>query len=119
MKKTICRSARISLHPNVLWLFIFAIGMGVFLIRMPKYHDDCLYLNHSGDWLRERGVVYLADGINIFIIGMPWEEIKQTLLEHWSYDNMRFANVFVIPFLFMPKYIGSSICLIAWLYTIQ
>lgn len=103
---------------NRLWISLFAIGMGIFLIGMPKYLDDCFFLWPFGDWLAANGVKYPTDGVNPFVTGIPWDEILVRYQITYNTDNARIANILVIYFLLLPKWIGSLLCLILWLYVI-
>lgn len=103
---------------NILWLFLYFAGIGFFLIFTPKYNDDHWFLSEMGDWFLNRDVFYITDGVNPFEKGMPWQEIIETIHYHYACDNARIGNMVVMPFLIMPKWIGSSICCLAWIYAV-
>ncbi len=103
---------------NLLWLLLFIAGMGVFLIGMPKYIDDCWYLWLFGDWLFANGVRYPTDGVNLAVSGIPWTEIWDTICFHYNQDNGRLGNILVVFFILLPKWVGSSLCLLAWIYVV-
>lgn len=94
----------------ILWLS----AIGIFLILTPKYVDDFWYLEHMRSWFEGQGVFNPYDGGNPFQAGMPWKEIGETITEHVQTDNARLCNMSVIPFLLLPKWIGSGIALLAW-----
>lgn len=94
-----------------MWISLFAIGMGIFLIGMPKYLDDLWFLCSFGDWFRGNGVDYPTNDINLFSTEFPWKEIQETWRDHYMYDNARLGNIIVVLFLLLPKWIGSLICL--------
>lgn len=101
-----------------MWISLFAIGMGIFLIGMPKYLDDLWFLCSFGDWFRGNGVDYPTNDINLFSTEFPWKEIQETWRDHYMYDNARLGNIIVVLFLLLPKWIGSLICLGIGIYVI-
>lgn len=101
---------------NGVWLCMFFVGFGVFLIGMPKYIDDCSFMWPMGDWLAENGVKYPTDGVNPFVTGFPWDVMRDIWNNLYMADNARFSNLFAVIFLLFPKWIGSSICFVAWIY---
>lgn len=103
---------------NSLWLFLYFIGMSVFFIVMPKYGDDQWYMWKMGDWLIDRDVMYTTDGVNPFIHGLPWQSIKETINQHYNYDNARLGNMAVCFFMALPKWVGSGLCALCWIYTV-
>ena len=56
---------------NVICLLLFMLGMGVFLIGMPKYGDDLWFMRSFGDWLHTHGCDRFTDGVNVFRTGFP------------------------------------------------
>lgn len=118
MNKTISLFRNIHLSWNIVWISLFAIGMGIFLIGMPKYLDDLWFLCSFGDWFRGNGVDYPTNDINLFSTEFPWKEIQETWRDHYMYDNARLGNIIVVLFLLLPKWIGSLICLGIGIYVI-
>lgn len=104
--------------PNVICLLLFILGMGVFLIAMPKYGDDWWFMSSFGDWLHTHGCDRFTDGVNVFRTGFPMKEIIESWAYHYNYDNARLGNVIVMFFLFMPKWIGSGISVLCLYYTV-
>ena len=106
------------LHWNSLWLALYLVGIGIFFIVMPKYFDDQQFSFLYGEWYRQQGILDITGGGNLLKYGIPWDAIK----ERWYYlitrDNGRLVNIIDSPMVLLPKWIGSSICLIAWAITI-
>lgn len=99
------------------WLILlFGAAIGVFLIGMPKYMDDGWYAINLADWFYKQNVPDITEGGNIFKYGIPWEGIIKTWHEHWLEDNIRLGNLLVVFFLLLPKWVGSGIALIVWMY---
>lgn len=104
---------------NALWLLLFFVGMGVYLVVMPKYFDDWWFLKEMRSWFAGNGVIYLTDGVNPFATGIPWDDIADTIRFRISTDNGRLGNVVVLFFLLPPKWIGSSLSAVAWAYVVM
>lgn len=102
---------------NFWLLLLFTAAIGVFLIGMPKYTDDYWFLRNLSEWYYSQGIADATEGGNIFKAGMPWREVFQTQYELWKYDNVRLGNQLVVFFLLLPKWVGSGISLLAWIYT--
>ncbi|MDE6007410.1 MAG: hypothetical protein K2G67_07640 [Muribaculaceae bacterium] len=103
------------LTANIWLIVIFMILLGVFLIGMPKYVDDHLYLVKFVDWFFDQGVLNPEWGGNFLEAGVPWKEIFETWNERYALDNARLGNITVVFFLLLPKWVGSGI---AWLCSI-
>lgn len=110
---------RLRLCWNMLWLGLFFIMAGIFLICAPKYADDIWYLNKMSQWLTERGVVSLDDACFTIFGEFPWQEVKDTLTWRYYNDNIRLGNVIGVFFLLLPKWIGSVLALIALIYSVK
>lgn len=108
------------LQYNSLWLLLFVIGMGFFLIGMPKYGDDYWYLAGLSRWLAAHGVTLIDQGVSLkdILLDFPMAEIEDTMSYHFYYDNSRIANMAGLAALFFPKWVGSGITLIAWIAAI-
>lgn len=94
---------------------LFAAAVGVFLVFMPKYADDPWFMLPSIEWLYEQGVADPTDGGNIFTAGIPWQSVFDTWQYHYQFDNIRLCNLLVTLFLLLPKWVGSSLCLLGWI----
>lgn len=103
---------------NYLWLILFAIGFGIFLIVTPKYYDDYWYMWDLSGWFEKQGIWYPTEGGNVFRYGIPWNDISETVLEHLRKDTARLCNV-TVPFLLLfPKWLVSGISLLTLLYSV-
>lgn len=100
---------------NVVLIGLFAVGMGIFFIIMPKYGDDCRFLEFTYNWFIEQGVLDFNGGGNIFKYGIPWQEIFQTIETNYYGDNIRLGNIFDIFFLLFPKWFSSGIMAFLWI----
>ncbi len=107
-----------SYHLSILWLSLYFVGISFFLIVTPKYADDQWYLSNLGDWLLNRDVFFITDGINPFKVEMPWKEMADTICFHYEHDTARIGNMIVMQFLLLPKWIGSGLCSMAWIYAV-
>lgn len=101
---------------NTLWILLFCVGLGYFLIAMPKGLDDYWFLEKFCPWLTEHGYMFPENGVNLFKTGMPWTEIIETWKYRTSYDNARLGNLLVMFFLLLPKWVGSGLAFLSWLY---
>ena len=90
-KMSIFRNFRLT--GNIVWISLFAIGIGLFFIGMPKYTDDYWYMMHLRPWFESQDIIYPEDGGNILRGGIPFREIWATWSEHYGNDNIRFGNL--------------------------
>lgn len=102
---------------NLLWIILFAIGMGVFLIGTPKYIDDYWYMLTTRTWFESQGIFYPENGGNIFAAGLPFDAILASWSDHWYGDNARLGNLLVTIFLLFPKWFGSGLMWGCFLYS--
>lgn len=102
---------------NISLLFLFFVGVGIFLILTPGYADDYEYMMRLEPWFEKQGVTLPQDGGNIFKYGIPFQEIKETWEWRNLHDNRRLANILVMFFLLIPKWVGSGLALICWMYS--
>lgn len=102
--------------PNIFAILFFTVALGIFLIGMPKYVDDYWYLEYLRHWFFDQGVMNPENGADLFRVGIPWEEFRQTWEYHYYNDNSRLGNILVVFFLLLPKWIGSGLCLGCWVY---
>lgn len=105
-----------KLNLNILWLSIFSILVGIFLIFMPKYVDDYMFMYHLSNWFFDQGVMNGEHGGNIFEAGLPWDEMMTTWRERYQIDNARFGNIIVVFFLLLPKWVGSLLVAGCWIW---
>lgn len=103
---------------NYLWMGIYFIAFGVYLIGMPKYIDDYWYLERFRGWFMNQGISDPEWGGNIFKAGVPWREILDTWEWHYANDTFRLGNIMVVPFLLLPKWVGSTIAYCFWIYAV-
>lgn len=100
---------------NTLWILLFCVGLGYFLIAMPKYYDDFWFSLNLREWFRQQGVYDINQGGDIFRYGIPWKDVFVTWWQHICDDNSRLCNMIVVLFLLMPKWVGSSLALVSWM----
>lgn len=103
---------------NYVLLLLYAVGMGLHLVVMPKYIDDYWFMELLRPWFEAQGIVNPDGGGNIFKAGIPLSEILQTWNWHYHYDNIRLGNMVVVIFLLFPKWLGSGLALSAWMYAV-
>lgn len=103
---------------NTLFLSLFIVAIGVFMIGMPKYSDDLWYMFNLRDWFYEQNIYNFTLGGNILKYGIPWTDIFKTWHDHWLTDNIRIGNLLVIFFLLLPKWVGSGFALLILIYSI-
>lgn len=82
---------------NGLILCLFTVTFAVFFVGMPRYLDDLWYSSNIRNWLEGKPDASL------------WEGFKATWIEHFTIDNVRLANIVCVPFMALPKWIGSGI----------
>lgn len=107
---------RMAGNGNFWWVLLFAVGTGIFFVGMPKYCDDWWYMERFRAWFEGQGVRYPTDGGSFFKAGIPWNEIWETWKAHIMGDNSRLCNIGVVPFLLLPKWVGSLLALCCWMY---
>lgn len=104
---------------NILCLLIFAVGMGIYMIVMPKYGDDVRFVEILRHWFNNQEIKYFTYGGNPFVAGVPWDEISHSWQSLYNGDNARLSNVFAMLFVILPKWIGSTLCWVCLLYTLR
>lgn len=97
---------------NCLWILLFAVGMGFFLIGTPKQVDDYAFLGHLKYWYQDQGIVYPESGGNIFTHGIPFEGVVSMIRNGWHNDNIRMVNILATFLLCFPKWVGSGLMLL-------
>lgn len=97
-------------------IVLFVVGIGIFMLVTPKYADDLWFLNESAEWMKERGVTFADDGVNVLRYGLPLDNIYETIKIHQNGDTGRMANIAAIPALMLPKWAASSLPLIMWCF---
>lgn len=85
------------LTANYLLIALFTLSFAIFFCGMPRYLDDLWYSIHLNDW---------ANGYKDISL---WEAITTTWAEHCNEDNARMANIVFVPFLLLPKWVGSAL----------
>lgn len=89
-------------YSGIVAVALLTVTFAVFFIGMPRYLDDLWYSVHLKPWL---------DGEP----GAPlWQAIKNTWVEHMIIDNVRLANMVCVPFMILPKWVGSGISALLW-----
>lgn len=101
---------------NFLWLALSAIGIGIFLMGIPKYFDDWWFSKDFRSWFDAQGLVDPQSGGNVLRYGIPWNAVYDVISEHFKYDNTRFSNVLGVMLLLFPKWLGSIPGWISWMY---
>lgn len=104
---------------NIYWIALTILGFGIFFIAMPIYRDDWWFIYWLKPWFDAQPSFSEMEGGNIFKFGFPWKEFWETYREHYLEDNLRISNVVATFFLLIPKWIGSSVILLCWVYTIR
>lgn len=102
---------------NGLYFLIFSVVLGIYLIVMPRFVDDYWYMFNLTEWLKQQGDYNPNGKVDLVNYPFPWAEIFETWKDHYLIDNSRLCNVLVVFFLLIPKWIGSSIAVFAWMYT--
>jgi len=90
------------LRLNYILLGVFTLSILIFFCVMPWYLDDLWYAVHLKDW--REGV----PGASL------WEGMVTTWCEHIDTDNVRLANMVFVPFLALPKWVGSGLAALLW-----
>lgn len=103
---------------NYIWVGIYFLGFGIYLIGMPKYIDDYWYLEQFRGWFSGQGIEDPEWGGNFFKAGFPWREMVDTWEWHYENDTFRLGNILVVPFLLLPKWVGSSVAFGFWIYAV-
>lgn len=106
------------LHWNYLWLLLFAIGMGLFLIGMPKQLDDYSFMTHLKYWFDSQGINFPENGGNVLKYGLPLDGLADMVTQRWQIDNIRLANFLATILLIFPKWVGSGLMLLLLMLTI-
>lgn len=83
-------------------LLLTVIAVGIFFIAMPRYMDDFWYMIDLKPWL---------EGLSDTSL---WPALVETWTDRLESDNARMANIVFVPFLMLPKWIGSVIAAVMW-----
>lgn len=86
------------------------------MMAMPKQLDDIWYMWQMAPWFKQQGIETSITGGDPIRYGMPWSEIWSTYVYHYYGDNVRLANIFIVPLLIFPKWVGSGIAALCWIY---
>lgn len=95
----------------------YAVGFACFFMFMPKYIDDYWYMMYLRPWFESQGIIDPENGGNIFRPGIPFDAILETWQFHFSKDNARLGNLLAPIILMFPKWVGSGIISVVWLYS--
>ncbi len=106
-------------HWNYLWILLFAIGTGFFLIGMPKQVDDYSFMSYLKPWFDSQGIIFPENGGNVFKYGIPFHCIQDMMNESWKIDNIRLSNFLATILLIFPKWVGSGLMLLLFMLTIR
>lgn len=100
---------------NAVWAALYLVGLGIFLVFMPKYNDDFWYATPLREWFAAIGCSGLECGMrDVATHGVPFRAIAEVWREHCVTDNARLCNLVVPFFLILPKWVGSLLALGAW-----
>lgn len=67
-------------------------------------------------WYGLRFKDYVIGDINLATV---CSDIWETWKSHYLTDNSRLSNVVFVPFLLLPKWIGSGIAVVCWWYAVR
>lgn len=85
---------------------LFIVSLGFSFVCMPRYTDDLWYAFELHDYLE--GEQY----------GFPFTEIANTWKHHFLNDNARLSNIVFVPFLLLPKWVGSILATLLFGYAV-
>lgn len=91
-------TAYLGINRTLLLMFVLAVG--IFFIAMPLYMDDFWFMMNLKPWLE--GV----PGVS------AWDAVVETWSDRLASDNSRLANIFFVPFLLLPKWVGAAVAAI-------
>lgn len=106
------------LHWNTLWIALHIIGIAIFFYAFPRHHDDLWFLDKFSDYLKAQGIVALERDPDLTANPFPFQEIIETWRYHYTFDNARFSNTLVVPFLLLPIWIPQTLSLLCWAYCV-
>lgn len=107
------------LHWNVFWLFVLTIGLGIVLFVTPRSADDYWFVKNMRWWFVQQDILETDNGGDVVCYGLPWHDIWLEIKYRISIDNARLGNILVLPFLFLPKWVGMTPVMISWLFTMR
>lgn len=80
------------------WILAFIfVTFAIYFCGMPRYLDDFWYDIYLKQW---------REGSHDMTL---WQAVTQTWSDHLLSDNVRLANIAFVPFLLVPKWIGSTL----------
>ena len=103
---------------NALWFLLYAIGLGICLIGLPKHWDDLWFMDHLQDWFKVQGLLYPDGWGDVFHYGIPWEGIIEIWKDHAAMDNIRLGNMMSPLLLLFPKWFGSGVMVVCFLVSL-
>ncbi len=95
---------------------LYMAGFMCFFTFMPKCSDDYWYMMFLRPWYAAQGIIDPENGGNIFKAGIPFDAIWETWKNHYDIDNVRLGNLLAPVLLMFPKWLGSGLMGIVWLY---
>lgn len=96
---------------------LYMAGFMCFFTFMPKCSDDYWYMMFLRPWYAAQGIIDPENGGNIFKAGIPFDAIWDTWRNHYETDNVRLGNLLAPVLLMFPKWFGSGLMAIVWLFT--
>lgn len=96
---------------------LYMAGFMCFFTFMPKCSDDYWYMMFLRPWYAAQGIIDPENGGNIFKAGIPFDAIWETWKSHYGNDNIRLGNLLAPVLLMFPKWFGSGLMAIVWLFT--
>lgn len=114
-----CRSWTGLLHWNVLWLMALTVGIGIVLFVMPRNLDDYWFVKEMRWWFVQQDILETDGGGDVLRYGFPWHDILKEIEFRVTIDNARLGNILVLPFLFLPKWVGMVPVMLSWLYIMR
>lgn len=103
---------------NILWILLYIIGVGIFMIGTPKYVDDLWYLMDIRPWFEKLSLIEPTNTPFPVNARLPLREVWSTWISHFGNDNSRLANLTATFLLVFPKQLGSGLSVCLWLFAI-
>lgn len=94
--------------PSILQIImvLFIVSLGFSFVCMPRYTDDLWYAFELHDYLEGEQHRF------------PFTEIANTWKHHFLSDNARLSNIVFVPFLLLPKWVGSLLATLLFGYAV-
>lgn len=104
---------------NTLLLIISLVGVGFYFLGTPRTGDDYAFLEFFKPWLDSQpeirsvhGYAMVENGGNVLKYGYPFESLIETIEDGFYNDNFRLANIGMLLFIILPRWMGPLISLI-------